>query len=196
MTAKTIAREHGKAVRASLGLGDKSELDQQIRERCEQELEWAGYKTVHLFLPIPRRNEIDTWPLLSWIWRAFPDKQVFVPRMLGIDIESVAINDQTDFGPNALGVPEPMRGRLLTEEEKLDLIITPLLAFDRNGNRVGYGGGYYDRFLSEHPEATTVGLAYEKCFIESGIETGSFDIPLDMVVTNARLHKFGSAKVK
>lgn len=190
MTAKTIAREHGKAVRASLGLGDKSLLDQQIRDRCMKELDWDNYSTIHLFLPIPRRNEIDTWPLLSWIWRTYPDRQVFVPRMLGIDIESVAINDKTDFGPNALGIPEPMRGRILGEEEKIDLVITPLLAFDHEGHRVGYGGGYYDRFLADHPEAVTAGLAYEKCFIEPGIETGTYDIPLDMVVTDASLYKF------
>jgi 5-formyltetrahydrofolate cyclo-ligase len=190
MTAKTIAREHGKAVRASLGLGDKSLLDQQIRDRCQRELDWASYRTIHLFLPIPRRNEIDTWPLLSWIWRTYPEKQVFVPRMLGTDIESVAINDKTVFGPNALGIPEPMRGRVLGESEKIDLVITPLLAFDQKGHRVGYGGGYYDRFLASHPEATTVGLAYEKCCIEPEIETGRYDIPLDMVVTSVAVHKF------
>lgn len=192
MTGKTLAREHGKAVRAKLAENDRHLLDQRIVERCEAELQWTRFERVDLFLPIPKRCEINTWPLLSWIWRNHPRKLVFVPRMLGSEIEHVFINDQTFFGPNALGIPEPMQGKILGEDEKIDLIITPLLAFDDSGYRVGYGGGYYDRFLAEHPEAIRVGLGYENCLIGSGIEIASFDVPLDLVVTEDRLHRFST----
>jgi 5-formyltetrahydrofolate cyclo-ligase len=190
MTEKTIAREHGKTMRAKIGTQARQTLDALIIERCVEKLDWDNYRQIHLFLPIPARHEINTWPLLNWIWKTHPLKQVFVPRMIGGDIESVAIDETTEFGPNAFGVPEPMRGRTLEPAEKLNLVIAPLLAFDEQGHRVGYGGGYYDRFLATQPEAEKVGLAYEDCLINSEIESSSYDVGLDLVVTDKLLHLF------
>ncbi|HEY2003747.1 MAG TPA: 5-formyltetrahydrofolate cyclo-ligase [Candidatus Saccharimonadia bacterium] len=183
MVAKKDARELGKRVRAGLTVEQRAMKSAMIVERCRNELAWDRIKMVHMFVPIERLNEIDTWPLLSWIWRVYPGTRTFVPRMAASEIEHVEVTSQTHFGPNAWGIPEPMTGHLLPGHKSLDLVLTPLLAFDGRGHRVGYGGGHYDRFLSRHPEALRVGLAFADCQIAEDIEVESHDMELQKILT-------------
>lgn len=183
MLAKSEARDLGKRVRAGLSAEQRAMKSAMIVEYCRNELDWSRFKLVHLFVPIERLNEIDTWPLLSWIWRTHPGIRTFVPRLAANGIEHVEVTTQTHFGPNALGIPEPMTGRLLPEHKPLDLVLMPLLAFDDNGNRVGYGGGHYDRFLARHPEALRVGLCFAACRIHEGIAVNDHDVRLNKVIT-------------
>ncbi|WP_413186148.1 5-formyltetrahydrofolate cyclo-ligase [Paraburkholderia sacchari] len=89
------------------------------------------------------------------------------------------------------GIPEPESG----EAALPDLLLVPCVGFDRDGYRLGYGGGYYDRTLAAWPGAAlplTVGIAYEACRIDEGVpERGAHDLPLDAVVTEAGAHLVG-----
>lgn len=97
-----------------------------------------------------------------------------------------------DIQPNRYGIPEPVAPAELLEPFQLDLVLLPLLAFDRRGNRLGYGGGYYDRsfaFLKEQARPTEpllVGIGY--AFQElPGIEAADWDVPLDYIATDQEL---------
>jgi 5-formyltetrahydrofolate cyclo-ligase len=140
---------------------------------------------VHIYLPLAQRREIGTWALVRWLWVSWPGVDVYVPRLIGGGMEHVLLAPDSHLRPNLYQIPEPMAGRLLQPGEPLDLVITPLLAYDRQGHRVGYGAGYYDRFLTEHPEAERVGLAYNASRIEAGIAAEGHDVPLQVVVTES-----------
>lgn len=109
------------------------------------------------------------------------EKVVAVPRVRGEEMDAISITPYTDFKVNKWGILEPAKGHRLDE---IDLAIIPLVAFD-GLKRVGHGKGYYDKFLSSHP-CKKLGLAYE-CQSVEGLECDSFDVPLDMLVTEKRV---------
>jgi 5-formyltetrahydrofolate cyclo-ligase len=183
--SKEAARERGKAVRAALSRDRKLDLDRRIVARCQETVGWSGVALVHMFVPIVRMKEIDTWPLLRWIWAVHPGIEVYVPRVVGHRVQHVRVSRSTEWAPNAFGIPEPIDGAVLDQSDHLDVVLIPLLACDRRGYRVGYGGGYYDRFLDEHPEAQRIGLVYDDCVIDEGIAEEAHDIALQIVITEA-----------
>jgi 5-formyltetrahydrofolate cyclo-ligase len=177
-------------VRMSLSAEEQGRFDAQIVERLQDNWDWNAVKRVHVYLPLARRREIGTWPFVRWLWAIHPGIETYVPRITNGGMEHVAVSHDTRFRPNHYKIPEPMAGRLLEPKDRLDIIITPLLAFDRQGHRVGYGGGYYDRFLAEHMKAQRVGLAYSRSVIEQGILEEPHDIKLQAVVTELEVIRF------
>ena len=142
----------------------------------------------HIFLPIQKQKEIDTSPLLSLLQGK--DKHVVVPKMENNqDLTHYLLLDNTTFKTNKWGIPEPQDG-ISVDEEKLDVVFIPLLAYDLKGNRVGYGKGFYDRFLAKcKPEVLKVGLSFyePEPFIGDVVST---DMPLDYCVTPESIYKF------
>jgi 5-formyltetrahydrofolate cyclo-ligase len=181
--SKQLARERGYAVRENLGMHDQALLDARIFARLKEGWDWDNVKRLHVYLPLARRREIGTWALVRWLWAAHPAIRVYVPRLTSSGMDHVEINHHTQFRPNHYQVPEPMAGEMLGTSERLDMVITPLLAFDKSGHRVGYGGGYYDRFLAEHTAAERVGLAYHACLVPEGIAAEPHDVPMEVIVT-------------
>jgi 5-formyltetrahydrofolate cyclo-ligase len=187
VTGKPEAREFGRKVRAGLSAEARVDWSRRIVVRCREELDWGAWRRVHVFLPIGAQGEVDTWPLVGWLWYAHPELEVYVPRLVEGRMEHVRIDRETQFRTNALGIPEPMSGEVLGPGVAVDAVLTPLLAFDERGHRVGYGGGFYDRFLAGQPRALKVGLAYEACLVREGIMTEAHDVRLDVVVTERRV---------
>lgn len=116
---------------------------------------------LHTFLPIIRQNEINTWPIVRHVWAEFPHVRVLssLTDFGTKTLTSFALGPETVLVENRWGIPEP-----ITPPEPVlalpTLVLVPLLAFDRLGNRVGYGGGYYDRFLAETgPNCLRIGLS-------------------------------------
>ena len=142
----------------------------------------------HIFLPIQKQKEIDTSPLLSLLQGK--DKHVVVPKMENNqNLTHYLLLDNTTFKTNKWGIPEPQDG-IPVDEEKLDVVFIPLLAYDVKGNRVGYGKGFYDRFLSKcKPGVLKVGLSFyePERFID---DVGATDIPLDYCITPEAIYKF------
>ncbi len=142
----------------------------------------------HLFLPIPGKREVDTSYLRELL--AERGKDIVVPRMAeNHSLEHVLLTPQTALAPNEWGVPEPIGGRQLDPSE-LDVVFLPLLAYDRAGNRVGYGKGYYDRFLERCPEdVLTVGLSFFEPVAEIS-DLDETDRPMDFLVSPERIYEF------
>ncbi|WP_187264051.1 5-formyltetrahydrofolate cyclo-ligase [Pontibacter beigongshangensis] len=147
-------------------------------------------QTVHVFLPILKHNEINTWLIIEGLRREHPAVRVVVP------VTDVAQNSLTHHHlteesvliENAWGIPEPQNARRVHAQE-VDMVLLPLLAFDLYGHRVGYGKGFYDRFLAEcRPDVLKIGLSLEPP-VERIADPHPFDVQLDAVVMPERVWK-------
>ncbi|PDH46628.1 MAG: 5-formyltetrahydrofolate cyclo-ligase [Flavobacteriales bacterium MED-G15] len=160
-----------------------------IVNRC-LELKLWDQSTYHLFMSFRKNNEIDTSLLLSVIQGK--DKQPVIPKMVGDhDLEHYLLLDQTPIKINQWGIPEPQSG-IKIDSEQIEVVFVPLLIFDLQGHRVGYGKGYYDRFLAKcKPGTIKVGLSFFDP-IERIKDIESHDIPIDFGVTPNKSYEFSS----
>ncbi|MEM8927475.1 MAG: 5-formyltetrahydrofolate cyclo-ligase [Bacteroidota bacterium] len=142
----------------------------------------------HIFLSISRNKEVDTGPLLSIIQGR--DKNVVVPKTFSKGVlRNYLLTDSTAFKKNALGIPEPVGGIEISENQ-LEVVFLPLLAFDLKGNRVGYGGGYYDTFLKKcSPKTLKIGLSFFEA-VNQIEDIDENDVPLDYCVTPKKIYEF------
>lgn len=146
------------------------------------------FQYFHIFLPIENKFEIDTEGIISILLGL--DKNIIVPKIVSAtDLEHYLLTDNTQFITNSLQIPEPVDG-ITIDPKKLDVVFIPLLAFDTVGNRIGYGKGYYDRFLSEcREDVMKIGLSIFEA--EQKIEDVYLtDIPLDYCVTPTKIYAF------
>lgn len=143
----------------------------------------------HLFLSIEKHKEINTEYILQIL--AGKDKEIVISRS---DFETrtmthILLTDATKIALNSNGIPEPVDG-LEVPVSKIEVVFVPLLAFDKKGHRVGYGKGFYDKFLSEcKPETLKIGLSL---FEEEQAITDVFegDFKLDYCVTPDKILSF------
>ncbi len=143
----------------------------------------------HLFLSIVEQKEIDTELLLQILHGK--DKEIVVAKsdFTTFRMTHYLVTDNTTFRKNDYNIPEPVDG-LEVPVAKIEVVFVPLLAFDTKGNRVGYGKGFYDKFLSEcTPETIKIGLSF---FEPELIITDAFesDVPLDYCVTPTSIYTF------
>ena len=137
---------------------------------------YRNSKTIYGYLPA--NQEVRTAPMLA---QALADgKQIAVPKCYGREMRFILLDDLNAVSPGAFGIPEPIADGPVADD-KTALVLMPGLAFDRDGHRIGYGGGYYDRFLAREPEHPTLALCYDFQMIPS-LETEEFDIPADCVL--------------
>jgi len=138
--------------------------------------------TVHIFLPILKKKEIDTWPIIRWLWEK--KYRVVVPEMDEFNhlLVSRLIVPDTNLKANSWGVPQPVHAEQIDDNE-IDLVVLPLLVFDERGYRVGYGSGYYDRFLASLGSSPgKIGLSFFPPVREiSDVHPG--DVPMDACIT-------------
>ena len=143
----------------------------------------------HIYLPIKAKAEIDTTLILTLLQGK--DKQVILPRIKGSELEHILLTDITKLKINGLGIPEPEKGIKISPEQ-IDVIFLPLLAWDKSGNRLGYGKGFYDNFLSLCRKNTIkVGLSFFDP-VEKIIDIRSKDIQMDFCVNPEGIKKFTS----
>lgn len=146
------------------------------------------YNYYHIFLSIEEKKEIDTSPILAILQGK--DKNVILPKMNADNtLTNYLLTDSTVIKKNSYNVPEPVDGIDILPN-KIDVVFVPLLAFDKKGNRIGYGKGYYDAFLSEcKPNVIKIGLSF---FDAEDVITDVYkdDIPLDYCVTPLQIYQF------
>jgi 5-formyltetrahydrofolate cyclo-ligase len=143
----------------------------------------------HLFLSIEEQKEIDTEFILQIL--AGKDKEIVVSKSdLGtLGMTHYLLTDNTKIKKNEYNIPEPVYG-LEVPVTKIDVVFVPLLAFDLKGNRVGYGKGFYDKFLSEcKPETIKIGLSFFEAE-ELIDDISENDIQLDSCVTPNKIYFF------
>lgn len=156
----------------------------------QQQAQLGPLQLVHTFLPIRRQNEVDTWPLIHWLWQQRVDTAISVTDIETYRLTHYPLTADTVLAENKWGIPEPViRTQSTIEPTAIDMVLAPLLAFDRQGHRVGYGKGYYDRFLVNcRPDCLTVGLSLFEP-IERISNINDTDVRLSHVLTpTATLH--------
>jgi 5-formyltetrahydrofolate cyclo-ligase len=155
-------------------------------------IDWLPYKTVHIFLPIRKSNEIDTFSVLNYFKINHPTIRIVVPRSNFKTLEMVNIlfdHEHTILGRNRYDIPEPIYGHAVPAAE-IDVVFIPLLVCDKKGNRVGYGKGFYDRFLAQcRADVIKIGLSFFDPVDEIG-DVNRFDIPLDLLLTPGKTWTF------
>lgn len=172
-----------KALRQLIGQQKREMTPEQIetasRALAEQFLQTDAYrqaKTLYGYLPY--NQEVRTVPILEQALR--DGKRVAVPKVYGDTMKFIYMNDLSAVEIGYCNIPEPIADGPVGDDPAA-LVLMPGLAFDKAGNRMGYGGGYYDKFLSEEPNHPTVALCYQFQMVEQ-IPTDSYDIPVDLVL--------------
>ena len=180
---KQEARTRMKILRKELSDVERERKNQAIRERLfafltEQKKTW--------FFPfVSYGSEVDTLELIR-IVLAEGSMQVAVPRVEGKDMDFYAIHSMEELQPGYQGIPEPVTTARVFAEDGIMLL--PGLAFDRKKNRVGYGGGFYDRYLEKYDSAglVTVAAAYDFQIVDS-ITAEEFDKRPQWIITDREL---------
>ncbi len=185
---KKVLREVYKEKRKELSPGELNARSISIVELALSSFQMEE-KMVSLFLPIERQKEINTYSL--WEKITGFGSQVAVPVMNAQkgDLKHILFVNQNQLAVNDIGVPEPQNGKVIAAH-KIDVVFVPLLCFDKKGHRVGYGGGYYDRFLKKcNPQCKIIGLSVFPPIeeIEDILPT---DIRLDACVTPDKVYRF------
>ncbi|HIT34965.1 MAG TPA: 5-formyltetrahydrofolate cyclo-ligase [Candidatus Faecousia intestinigallinarum] len=133
-------------------------------------------KTIYGYLPY--NQEVRTLPMLE---QALQDgKQVAVPKVYGEEMRFLLLTDLTQVAPGYAGIPEPIADDPAANDPSA-LVLMPGLAFDSQGNRLGYGGGFYDRFLLQEPGHPTLALCYDFQIVPH-IDVQAHDVPVDLVL--------------
>ena len=172
-----------KALRAQIRAQKRAMTDTQIQEKSAALAQkfydsplYQAAKTIYGYLPY--NQEVRTVPMLE---RALADgKQVAVPKVYGDEMRFILLTDLTAVESGYANIPEPIADGPVAQDPTA-LVLMPGLAFDPQGNRMGYGGGFYDRFLEQEPNHPTLPLCYDFQMLPH-LETEAHDIPVDVVL--------------
>ncbi len=174
---------------------DKLELRTIVRTRkramTPEEISRRSEKLAELFLAseqyqkartlygyLPYNQEVRTVPILEQALR--DGKQVAVPKVYADRMRFILLSDLTQVAKGYAGIPEPIADAPVAGD-KTALVLMPGLAFDPQGHRIGYGGGFYDKFLADEPNHPTVALCYDFQVFDH-LDTQTHDIPVDLVL--------------
>ena len=178
--------------RKSLSRNDFRQFAQSISEGLVRLALRARPGIVHSYLPIAKQNEFDPRPFIKELRERQPSLKVAAPRIVAgkNELAHFFVDDRTELQTSHMGIAEPVDSNPVNES-KLDLVVVPLICFDQKGHRVGYGGGYYDRFLAQcRPDCVKVGVSFFEPVEEiEGIHEG--DVRLDYCVTPEMVYNFG-----
>ena len=177
---KQQLRADSKAYRQSMKPQDKAERDARIRRRLQKMYQYPHARTILCY--VSKEIEVDTFGIIEGALAA--GKQVAVPRCIDGTrlMEFFLIRSMEDLEKGTFGVLEPIveKCRKLTDFNR-SICIVPALGYDLEGFRLGYGGGYYDRFLSGY-KGVKVGAIYAGC-VQQKLPRGKFDVPVDVLLT-------------
>lgn len=168
--------------RNDLSEKEAEEKSQKIIDRVLKTKEFQFAETIHSYVAIKKNREVDTGRFLEICLQM--NKQVVVPKIIGEgQLNHFKIDCLDDLRENNWGVPEPVDGKEISVGE-LNLVIVPMVAGDRKKNRIGYGAGYYDRFL-QRCSAPKIGLLFDCQLYDNALPVEDFDIPLDILITES-----------
>lgn len=167
------------------------EFNLQICQRLIEFVSWKQVQTMHTYLPIPGKNEVDTLGIVEQVRIKFTYVRIVLPKVSEEDrLNHFYYDESTRLERSKWGIPEPVNA-LPTPINRIDLVLVPLLTFDKFGSRIGYGKGHYDRFLAQcRPETKKIGLSYFDPV--ERIEVEPTDIAMNAVVGPERVWEFGA----
>jgi 5-formyltetrahydrofolate cyclo-ligase len=172
----------------------EAEFFQRNHHLCEQffaAIDLSFVKVLHIFIPIEKNREPNTWLIIDRIRREFPQIRLSIPRVNQEEstLENFFFEGLHQLKLNTWGIPEPKQG-VPTPLDKIDMVLIPLVAFDLAGHRVGYGKGFYDRLLAGcRPDCQRIGLSLFNA-VEAIDDIQSHDKSLHQAVTPSEVVRF------
>lgn len=143
-------------------------------------------KASHVLFYYSVKGEVDTLELIE---RNIDSKQLYLPVIQGKShFQAIPIKKPLELKRGFEGIPEPILSPTGINDEKIELVITPGVAFDKKGNRIGMGKGYYDRYFQSGLKSIKIGLAYEEQILDS-VPKDPYDEPVDLVVTDQNIYQ-------
>ena len=190
--AKSRIRRETLDARDALSDSERVVLDRMIRERLFALPEWETAENILIYLSFG--SEADTWEIVE---RAIDSgKRVYCPRITDRDkseMDFYRLADKNDVEKNAMGICEPRGGEVFSHDTRDALMILPGVAFSTSHERIGYGGGYYDRYLASHDVRHCLAICYEcqirECFDEDGPVTDDLGMRPHIMITEKRLYR-------
>ncbi len=173
---KKALRREIKAKKAAMTQGQIEACSKELTEKTLASALFQNATSLYGYLPY--NQEVQTWELLHAAQKA--GKRVAVPKVYGETMRFLWLDDLEAVSLGYCGIPEPVADEPEADDPHA-LVLMPGLAFDPNGNRMGYGGGFYDRFLAAEPEHPTLALCYGFQMLPK-LETEAHDIPVDQVI--------------
>ncbi|MFM7717898.1 MAG: 5-formyltetrahydrofolate cyclo-ligase [Actinomycetota bacterium] len=170
LRAEVLAR------RDALPQGERDERSRRVAERLTALPDLAGVEVLMAYWPFG--SEVDPRPFLA----ALRDVRVALPRVVGSRLVPVAFRPGDALRRTPLGPSEPVHGEPL-DPASIGFVLVPGVAFDRSGARLGYGGGFYDRFVPALAPGTPLVAAAFACQVVEGVPSGTADHGVDVVVT-------------
>lgn len=190
---KKDLRAHYKKLRCSFTDEQARKMDQKIMIQFRKiPIQGKGLKTALIYIPLSHTREVDTQLCRRYLQEEIqPGLQIAFPKtdFTTLDMNAILPAAATTFTEKKHRLTEPDKGQKLLPKA-VDIVLLPLLVFDQKGNRVGYGKGFYDRFLAKcRPDVLKIGLSYLPPITQIE-DINEFDIPLDYCATPDRLYDF------
>lgn len=179
---KEEIRKQIKKLRSELTPNDIIHKSDIITRRIIHEDIYTKCNNILLYMPI--NNEVDTTMLFC---KALEDgKNIYYPKVYGKNMEFIHVKSFNEFIEGSYGIKEPVSDEAANIDD--GLIIMPGVAFDKHLNRIGYGGGYYDRYISAHNKLRKLAICFE-CQIVNEVPSEAFDIKPEMIVTEDNIYR-------
>ena len=176
---KARLRERLKQIRRALGQKQRLEFDQAIHKRLLEQVEQAGV----VFCYVSTGDEVNTHPVIDRLRQL--DKTVLIPKIVNREkMIAVRFDKWEELRVGQLGILTPESNS--EWQSRVGLCITPGLGFTRDGRRIGYGKGYYDKWFTTHPHSARTALCYE-CQLVDDIPTTETDVRVEKIVTEKRV---------
>jgi len=196
MLTKTALRRAALAQRQALPSTEIAQRSQQLADQLFAHFPVAQWRWLHVFLPLVRKHEPDTWPLIHRIWAGEIPVRLAAPVVQpdGISLKHYELTPTTRLLTDRWGIPEPAADPATeVAPAQLDAVLVPLLACDQQGQRVGYGGGFYDRFLAAcRPGTLFIGLnVLDDEPVPALADVLPTDVPLHACLTPSQVWNFG-----
>lgn len=185
---KAELRKAYKLLRKSLSEDQIEDFSLQIANQLLQLPIW-GYSFYHLFLSITEHQEVNTEYILNIL--SGKDKHIVISKsdFETTDMSHYLLTDSTTIKKNKWHIPEPVDGIPIASSQ-IEVVFIPLLAFDKSGHRVGYGKGFYDKFLAKcQPKTIKIGLSFFES-VEQISDSFEGDISLDYCITPQQVYTF------
>lgn len=155
---------------------NKDNKDNEIYKKVINNQNVLSAETILIYISI--HSEVDTSKIINHFLNS---KNIAVPKIIDNDMKFCYIKSLKELTPGKYNIPEPTNNNIITSFDNA-ICIVPGICYDKENYRVGYGKGYYDRFLSKH-KIKTIGLCYKECLVEK-INTNKYDYKIDEIITD------------
>ncbi|WP_185960778.1 5-formyltetrahydrofolate cyclo-ligase [Aliidiomarina halalkaliphila] len=196
--SRTLLRKHFRSCRKQIGEAQRAQAEQKILERVAELIQHRGATTIGGYFP--NDGEPDLTPLMTQL---APHQRFAVPVLHPFHKNHLLFlrtDQNTPLQPNKFGIPEPAcEVPSVVPLAAIHVLLVPLVAFDQHGNRLGMGGGFFDRTLApwlrgELPHLLPVGVAFDEQQAES-LPHAHWDVPLPMIITPSKSWQFSRRDV-